>query len=358
MIFPRLSRLALCMAHIFIFATIAITSQAQTPNPSGSDALTYDVPLGSAMESYSYPFPVHFLPFEIEGQDVRMAYMDVAPASGQSSGTVVLFHGKNFYGSYWENTAKELSQAGYRVIIPDQIGFGKSTKPNINYSFDLLATNTATLLNHLGIDKFSAVGHSMGGMVAARVALNYPDRVTNLVFENPIGLEDYRFKVPPLSIEAVYQKELATTNSENIRKFLKNYVVKWVPDVFERFVEVRTRVTLGGEYPRWAMAAALTYQMVYQQPVVHEFPLIKARTLVVIGQKDKTTLGRGFVKPDVLATLGNYPELGKATTRAIPNAHLVELKNVGHIPHLEVPDHYHKLLVDFLNGKTVGQDVE
>lgn len=345
-----------CMSLLTPTLALAVTLICNTA--PAQNAPTYTEPLGSAMEAYPYPFPVHYLPLTLEGEDTRMAYMDVKPSTGSSSATVVLFHGKNFYGSYWEDTAKVLSEAGYRVVIPDQIGFGKSSKPDINYSFDLLATNTATLLNHLGVEKFVAVGHSMGGMVAARVALNYPERVTKLVFENPIGLEDYRFKVPPLPTEKIYQNEMATTDSVKIRKFLNNYVVTWKPEVFERFVEVRTRVTKGGEYPRWAKAAALTYQMVYQQPVVHEFPLIKAQTLVVIGQKDKTTLGRGFVTPEVLETLGNYPELGKKTAAAIPGAHLVELENVGHIPHLEVPAQYHKLLLDFLAGQSVGETVK
>jgi len=310
---------------------------------------TYDKPLGSAMEEYPYPFPVQYLPLTIEGEDVRMAYMDVQPAGGAATQTIVLLHGKNFYGSYFENTAKVLSEAGWRVIIPDQIGFGKSSKPDIDYSFDQLATNTATLLNTLGVDKFAVLGHSMGGMLAARVALNYPDRVTKLVFENPIGLEDYRFKVPPLPTETVYEKELQTTDSAKIRQFLKNYVVEWKPDVFERFVEVRTRVTLGGEYPRWAKSAALTYQMIYRQPVVHEFPNIKAPTLVAIGQHDRTTLGRGFVSAETIKTMGNYPELGKKTAQAIPGAKLVEFPNSGHIPHLEVPEEYHKALVEFLS---------
>lgn len=341
------------MRFLQVFGTGLILAAVVSPSVAGAQTKaaelpTYTEPLGSAMESYPYPFPVHFLPLTIEGQDVQMAYMDVQPASGRATTTVLLLHGKNFYGSYWENTAKVLVDAGYRVVIPDQIGFGKSSKPDIHYSFDLLATNTVTLLNSLGVDKFDVVGHSMGGMVAARVALNYKDRVTKLVFENPIGLEDYRFKVPPLPTETVYEKELHTTNPVGIRKFLNNYVVNWKPEVFEPFVEVRTRVALGGEYPRWAMAAALTYQMIYQQPVVHEFPLIKAKTLVVIGQSDTTTLGRGFVAPDVIATMGNYPELGKKTAEAIPGARLVELPGVGHIPHLETPEKYHKILVDFL----------
>ncbi len=323
-----------------------------------SDAPEYTEALGIAMESYEYPFPVDYFPLKSEGEDVRMAYMDVAPQEGEASGTVVLFHGKNFYSSYWEDTANVLSEAGYRVIMPDQIGFGKSSKPYIQYSFDLLSSNTLALLDHLEVDKFAVVGHSMGGMVAARVALNYPDRVEKLVLENPIGLEDYRFKVPPLSTEQVYNSELNNTDTAKIRAFLQGYVVDWKPEVFERYVEVRKRITLGGEYPRWAMAAALTYQMVYQQPVVHEFPLIKAPALIIIGQEDRTTLGRGFVTPEVLATLGNYPELGRATARAIPDSRLVELENVDHIPHLEVPEQYHSLLVDFLHGKTVGEVVE
>ncbi len=332
----------------------SLSVQAQPNLQGGPD---YDKPLGSAMEEYPYPFPVEFLPLNIEGEDVRMAYMDVKPASGEATQTIVLLHGKNFYGSYWENTAKVLSEAGYRVVIPDQIGFGKSSKPDIDYGFDLLATNTVTLLNTLGVEDFAVVGHSMGGMLAARVALNYKERVTKLVFENPIGLEDYRFNVPPLPTEQVYQSELKNTDTRKIRSFISNYVVEWKPEVFEPFVEVRKRVTLGGEYPRWAKAAALTYQMVYRQPVVHEFPNIKAPTLVVIGQKDRTTLGRGFVAPEVIATMGNYPELGKKTARAIPDAQLVEIENADHIPHLEVPEEFHEALLEFLGGGEVGVQV-
>ena len=310
----------------------------------------YQQPMGSAMEDFKYPFPVQFLPLTIEGQPVRMAYMDVqynfikAPPR---SGVIVLLHGKNFYGSYWERTIRALAAQGYRVIVPDQIGFGKSSKPEIAYSFDLLAANTAALLDELDVKKATIVGHSMGGMLAVRFARNYPQRTEKLVLENPIGLEDYRFKVPVQTTQQVYENELNNTRAQNHRNFLKNYFVEWEPE-YETFVEVRTRVTLGGEYPRWAKAAALTYQMIYQQPVRHEFGLIQAPTLLVIGQEDRTTLGRGVVTPEVLKTLGQYPRLGREAARDIPDSKLVELKNVGHIPHLEATDAFHKALLDFL----------
>lgn len=300
------------------------------------------------MEAYPYPYPVRFLELDVERPPVRMAYMDVPPARNANGRSVVLLHGKNFYGSYWEGTIKTLADAGYRVVVPDQIGFGKSAKPEIHYSFDLLAASTVELLDHLKIEKAAVVGHSMGGMLAVRFARSYPDRTTHLVMENPIGLEDYRFKVPPRTTEQVYQDELKNADPAKIRAFLRRYVVEWKPELYERYVEVRTRVTLSGEYPRFAMASALTYEMIHQQPVRHEFPLIAVPTLLVIGQEDRTTLGRGFVPEEVLRTLGQYPRLGKAAAKDIPGSKLLELPGVGHIPHLESPDKFHVALLDFL----------
>src|SRR3954454_2555985 len=154
-------------------------------------------PLGIALEGYAYPYPVKFFPLRIEGQDLRMAYMDVPPVEGSAGrGTVVLLHGKNFFGAYWKETIAVLAKAGFRVIVPDQIGFGKSSKPDMHYSFHLLASNTKLLLDSLGVGNAVIVGHSMGGMVATRFALMYPEFTTRLVLENPIGLEDYKEKAP------------------------------------------------------------------------------------------------------------------------------------------------------------------
>ncbi len=311
-------------------------------------ALSYSdaEPLGIAMENYDYPYPVQFFPLEIEGKDVRMAYMDVPPLSTPNGKTVVLMHGKNFFGAYWDQTIDALAGEGFRVIVPDQIGFGKSSKPDIHYSFHMLARNTRLLLDTLGVDSVAVVGHSMGGMLATRFALMYPVFTTSLTLENPIGLEDYRFKVPYTPLEQVYAGVLAYT-LEGLRNYHKTYYVEW-KDEYETYVRVHWRWTLSGEYPRLAWASALTFEMVYTQPVVHEFGLLQVPTLLVIGQEDRTTLGRGSVAPEVLATLGQYPELGKAAAEAIPNATLVELPRVGHIPHFEATERWLEELLTFL----------
>ena len=86
-------------------------------------------PLGAAMEGWPYPYPLQRLQFEMQGQLVRMMYMDVAPTGAPNGRVVLLMHGKNFGADYWGSTIRALSAQGYRVIAPDQIGFGKSSKP-------------------------------------------------------------------------------------------------------------------------------------------------------------------------------------------------------------------------------------
>jgi pimeloyl-ACP methyl ester carboxylesterase len=344
------------MRRLFIHRVLMVASALASPlfsqTPSAQSAASIGIhtdAIGIAMEGVPYPFLVQYFPVEVEAQPLRLAYMDIQPTKGNGR-SVVLLHGKNFYGSYWENTVRALSDAGYRVIVPDQLGFGKSAKPVLNYSFDMLAAQTAALLDHLGVTQTAVVGHSMGGMLAVRFTLNFPDRVTQLVLENPIGLEDYRLSIPPKTTRELYENELAQT-SDDYRKFVTAYHAHPTPAIVEPFVDVRDRLTRSAEFPRWAQVAALTYEMIYQQPVRQDFPKISRPTLLIIGQTDRTAVGKAYAPPAIRKTLGDYPALGKAAAADIPGAKLVELEHVGHIPHLEAPDRFHAALLEFLDAK-------
>ena len=120
---------------------------APFPSPAGRSAAARE-PYGIGLEGFAYPYPVHLLPLVNDGEQVRMAYMDVAAAQPNGR-TVVLLHGRNFPSSYWAPVIKTLNDAGYRVVVPDQIGFGKSSKPQGDLHFDTLARNTIALLDHL-----------------------------------------------------------------------------------------------------------------------------------------------------------------------------------------------------------------
>ena len=149
--------------------------------------------------------------------------------------------------------------------------------------------------------------------------------------------------------EKLYEQQLAQTE-EQLRKYQRAYYVNPKP-VYDEYVQVQVRQMASGEWPRLALSAALTSQMIYEQPVCYEFALLKPPTLLVIGQSDRTAIGKDRVSPEVAATMGNYPELGRKVAKEIPNAKLVEIQNCGHIPHFEAPEKFHAALLEFLSGK-------
>lgn len=307
-------------------------------------------PLDSELQTYPYPYPVSFHEVNFAGVALKMAFMDIKPekANGQ---TIVLLHGKNFSGSYWERTANELVKDGYRVIIPDQIGFGKSSKPKTYaYTLQALAQNTQAILKEFKISKYIVVGHSMGGMLGIRYALMYPDEVTKLLLINPIGLEDWKLKIPYHSVEENYQNEMKA-NTASIKKYQQDvyYAGNWKPE-YEKGIEILAGWTLHPSYKEVAWSAALTTDMVFTQPVIYEVGLLKMPTLLMVGTRDRTAVGKNWASDKVKAELGRYDLLGKEFIAKISQGKLIEIPNVGHMPMVEVFDQYIKHLKDFIQN--------
>src|SRR5690554_4998123 len=302
-----LSLLSLILAAGCASTPKADDGAAPVEQPQSADAATKgesapgaEVPYNgegfdARLTNYEYPFAVSFYKFETQGQNLEMAYMDVKPDAPNGK-TVVLLHGKNFTGAYWKNTVDALVAQGYRVVVPDQIGFGKSTKPELlQYSVQGLADYTHQLLESIGVEKASFVVHSMGGMIGARYALMFPEAVDKFVMVNPIGLEDWKLKAPYLSVDEWFARERKTT-PDNIRAYMTDsyFDGNWKP-AYEMLIEVPVGWIAGPDYDRIAWNSALTYEMLFTQPVVYEFGDISAPTLLIIGDRDRTALGKGDV---------------------------------------------------------------
>ncbi|HWM60667.1 MAG TPA: alpha/beta hydrolase [Rhizomicrobium sp.] len=303
---------------------------------------------GPQLEGYDYPFPVQHYRFQSQSEAMDMAYMDVKPASPNGH-TVALLHGKNFCAATWKATIAVLTGAGYRVIAPDQIGFCKSTKPaHYQYSFEQLAANTHALLASLGVSRAIIMGHSMGGMLATRYALTYPDSTEQLVSVNPLGLEDSRAKgVPPTGVDQLYQTALKTT-ADSIRDYERTvyYAGTWKPE-YEPWVQMQAGMYRGAGREAMAWNSALTSEMIYTQPVIHELERLTMPVLLLIGDKD-TTGRSNAVPPAIRASLGNFPVMAKEAAARIAHAKLVEFPDLGHSPQIQDPAAFHKALLDGL----------
>jgi len=306
-------------------------------------------PLGIALEGYPYPFPVRFFPLTVEHHAVRLAYMDVPPAAAANGRAVLLMHGRNFPASYWEQTIKALAGAGYRVIAPDQINFGKSSKlDDVPVSFDAMAEHTAALLDYLGIKDADVVAHSMGNMAAVRLTRTYPQRVRKLVMYAPVGLEDYRFYVPPVSKEQLIEQEDKLTGDAYLRQLVTTYGLTLPPERVQPFVDIRERMKSSAEWPRWVRSFVASYYAMWGQPVVHELPLVDKPVLFMVGTRDRTAPGRAYAKPEDRDRMGLVADRAKELAARMRNARVETFEDVGHLLHLEATERFHIVLLRFL----------
>jgi len=309
---------------------------------------------GQVKQESFYPSRVKQMHFTSQGQDLQMSYI-YEKSTKPRKRTVLLLHGKNFNMQYWDSTMTGLVNLGFDVIAVDQVGFGKSSMPhNYQYTFQQLAINTKTLLDTLSVDSAIILGHSMGGMLAIRFAIMYPERVERLILEDPIGLEDWKQVVPYSSVDAEYEKELAKTPETAKKYMVDNYFHgEWIPR-YDSLLNLNRAFYGSEKFKDYAWSMALTSDMIYTQPVCYELDKIKVPTLLIIGLKDRTAIGRERVTPEMASQLGNYADLGKKTAAAINGAELIELEGVGHIPHVENFKLFNEKLMHLLNVTQVN----
>jgi pimeloyl-ACP methyl ester carboxylesterase len=339
------------LSQALCLAILLATSPLTAVHAAESSAQTE--PLGIGLEGFDYPYPVSLLDLDYGGEHLRMAYMDVATSGAPNGRTALLLHGRNFPSSYWQGVIEGLSRDGYRVVVPDQIGFNKSSKPTHDLHFDQLAANTVALLDHLGIDKVDVIGHSTGGMLSVRLARSAPERVERIVLAAPIGLEDYRFYVPPVPLEQLMAMEDKVTAESYRKQLITAYSLTLPPEALDPYVAARTRVKGAADYPRWLRTFANTFQMIWREPVVHEIPLLTQPVLFVMGENDHLAPGKNFAPEAVRAQMGHNADLAKALAAKMPDGQVEVFQGTGHLVHLEQPERFNDIVLGFLNkGRT------
>lgn len=298
---------------------------------------------------FLYPYPVKSYRFALQRKQLTMSYMDIAPAVGTTSkGPIVLLHGKNFCGATWNTTIKVLAADGYRVIVPDQVGFCKSTKPSeFQFTLFALAQSTNGLLQNIGITSATILGHSMGGMLAARYALMFPEQTTRLVMVAPLGLENWFAKgVPYQSPEISYDAELLTTRASLKAYQLSTYYTGVWKDEYDIWIDMLFSLYQNSSYFEWDMA--LTTDMIFTEPILDELPNLKMPSLLISGDKDTTAIGSKWAPANIKPLLGHYDVLAPLVSAKIPGNTLVTFPNLGHAPQISDPDTFHAALLNWL----------
>jgi triacylglycerol lipase len=248
-----------------------------------------------------------------------------------SGPVVVLLHGLGADSSNWASTIGPLSQK-YRVIVPDQIGFGRSDKPFINYTVGTLVDFLNGLFKELKIDRASLVGNSLGGWTSVAFALAHPEKVERLVLVDAAGFRlegnvdprtlnvlnpSTREGVKQILSLAFYNKQLVSSDVA-IDSFFARKMAAGDGYTIQRFID---SVLRGDDVLDGRLGA------------------IKHRTLIVWGREDALT---------PLA-------MGERFKREIAGSELLIIEKCGHVPQMEKADEFNRALLKFLGGADSGK---
>jgi len=259
---------------------------------------------------------------EIYGQ--KIYYLEAGSAANPK---VILLHGMGGDMNNWSLTLPALA-AKYHVFVPDQIGFGKSDKPIMNYRVATLVEFLDVFCKKLGIEKASLVGNSLGAWTAAAFAIAHPQKVEKLVMAGGSGLSSKRWNGPVLTKE-LYPILNPSTTAEMKRVFEMIFYNKAL------FSDAAIEVAFTNRLKRNSgqVVNALIESMLRGEDYVDEkVKTIKAPTLVVWGREDRLT---------PLA-------MGEAFAKDIPGAQLLVFDQCAHVPQLEKPAEFNAAVLKFL----------
>ncbi|MEK6299980.1 MAG: alpha/beta hydrolase [Acidobacteriota bacterium] len=247
-----------------------------------------------------------------------------------SGPAVILVHGLGGDASNWAQTIGPLSQK-YRVIVLDQIGFGKSDKPLINYRVGTLVDFLAGFYKELKLERASLVGNSLGGWTAAAFAIAHPEKVDRLVLVDAAGFAvtgDLDPKVlnglNPSTRDAV--KQMLPLVFHNTQMFASDAAV----DLF-----FSRRVTAGDGYTIQRFIDSIIRG---EDVLDKKLGAIKQPTLVLWGREDGLT---------PLA-------MGERFKKEINGSQLFIIEKCGHVPQLEKSAEFNTALMKFLSGADVA----
>jgi 4,5:9,10-diseco-3-hydroxy-5,9,17-trioxoandrosta-1(10),2-diene-4-oate hydrolase len=249
----------------------------------------------------------------------------------QEEGTgpaVVWFHGSGPGASGWSNFRRNypvVAKAGFRSLVPDTLGFGYSSKPDVDYGMDFVVGAVKRFFDKVGIEKAALIGNSHGGAVAIKFALDNPDRVSRLVLMAPGGLEE---REAYMKMEGIRVMMKAFFKPEGItRESLRTVFGLQLHDpaqVTDEIIEERYQIAVN--QPKRVMASL---QVPHLAP---ELPKLTMPVLGFWGTTDRFCPSTGAMR----------------IAEGCPDARVMVLSRCGHWVMVEHAELFNRMCVEFL----------
>lgn len=250
---------------------------------------------------------------------------------------VMLIHGIGEFLEVWWLNVRPLSEH-YQVYALDLPGHGLSDKPKIDYSLAFATEFATKFAQALGIERASLVGHSLGGLVAMSIAINFPEKVDKLVLVDSFGLNKdvsllYRLCCLPLVGELLVEPTIKALIRQGMKRAFYN------PDLVSEEMVDKDYQFLKTPGAKQAILNIIRHGASFRGPnpeviMLDKLHLIKSPTLLIHGTRDK-------VIPIKYA---------REAPNLIPNARLKAIKKCGHCPYIEKAAEFNEAVIEFLGG--------
>jgi pimeloyl-ACP methyl ester carboxylesterase len=308
-------RITLIIITLITLLPLAASREAKTRATAGLSVSPLTAPLAPKQ-------------VEIFGQKIN--YIDAG-----SGPNLILLHGLGDDLNVWEQTVPALAPK-YRVWALDQIGFGVSDKPFINYRVSVLVEFLHAFCKKLGVEKATLVGNSLGGWVAAAFASAYPDRVEKLVLVGAAGYWPKHLGVQELTREQLMK--LSASSPSAYKETLK-WMLYDETFLTDDFVEQAYAAQLKRN-DGYTITEFIESILLSEDRLDGKMKRIRASTLVVWGREDEVT---PFA-------------IGEAFAMEIPGAQLSAIDRCGHMPQWECAGALNAALLKFLTGDSTARE--
>jgi pimeloyl-ACP methyl ester carboxylesterase len=257
-------------------------------------------------------------------------------SAGEKGSTVILLHGVGCSVEFWERNIATLARE-HRVFAVDIVGFGRTDKPEVVYTFQLMADFVLGFMNAMGIDKASLVGNSMGGGISMTVAAQAPERVKKIVLVDPVGLGRRQSPMMRLMTLPVIGNVLTKPGRQGVVRQMQLCLYdpsQASDDFIDRVAAIGT---LPGNQRSFLSLLRETSNIVgVKKGLVADFSArlkkIKTPILVIWGRQDS-----------ILPV-----SEGEVAVEGMANVRLHVMDRAGHLPQIDKPEEFNATVIDFL----------
>lgn len=282
-----------------------------------------------------YEFPTHY----IRINDLEISYVK----EGTGEETLLFIHGLSSNADAWSKNIATLKNE-YTCIALDLPGYGKSSKPDADYTPTYFANLTYDFIQKMGLKTVVVIGHSMGGQASIKLATAHPATVEKLILVAPAGLE--RFSEANVTMMKTFFTTASvknTTDTQIESNYALNFYVQ--PQEVSKMIADRKQIKAASDFDAHCNAIVKSVNGMLDEPVYADLNAISQKTLVIFGDKDMLIPNR-YLNPTLTTE-----DVGHIALEHIENASLELIKDAGHFVQFEKPKEVNALIQKFVNQK-------